>query len=224
MDKKDGPLHEMPQKSLRRAGEGKVVGLRVKCGTLAAAMLLLLPLTLLLAGCGQSAPVVELAAVPDLAGLTTQQAGDLLREAGLEMVTAMEVFHDTVPQGTIVSTAPSSGEEIEVGSTVELTVSKGPDVLPVPALLGSAETDALAALQAQGFQAEVLRDYNESVNGGSVCAMDPAPSTSLKRGSKVVLTVSLGSAYVTCGTCGGDGEITTTVTCPDCDGTGTCFT
>ncbi len=198
--------------------------MRVKSGALAVAMLLLLPLTLVLAGCGQSAPAVELAAVPELAGLTPQEARDMLREAGLEMITVSEIFHDTVPPGTIVSTIPACGVEIEVGSTVELTVSKGPDMLPVPSLLGSAEADALAALQAQGFQAELLRDYSESVSGGSVCAMDPAPNTSLKRGSRVILTVSLGSAYVTCGTCGGDGEITTTVTCPDCDGTGTCFT
>jgi beta-lactam-binding protein with PASTA domain len=201
-----------------------VVCLRVQRSVLAATTLLLITFALVQAGCGQSAPTVELATVPELAGLTSQEAGGLLQEAGLEMVTASEVFHDTVPPGTIISTRPASGEETEVGSTVELTVSKGPDVLPAPSLLGSPEVDALAALQAQGFQVEVVRDYNESVRVGSVCAMDPAPNTSLKRGSKVILTISLGSAYVTCGTCGGDGEVITTVTCPDCGGTGLCDT
>ncbi|MEW6553485.1 MAG: PASTA domain-containing protein [Actinomycetota bacterium] len=200
-----------------------MIGLWIKRGSLVAP-LLLLGLALVQAGCGQTAPAIELAAVPELAGLTTQDAEAILLEAGLEMAVADEVFHDTVPAGSIVATMPAAGEEVEAGSTVELTLSKGPDVLPVPSLLGSPEADALATLQAQGLQAEVVRDYSESVPGGSVIAMNPAPDTPLKRGSTVTLTVSLGSAYVTCGTCGGGGEVTTTVTCPDCGGTGTCFT
>jgi beta-lactam-binding protein with PASTA domain len=165
-----------------------------------------------------------MAAVPDLAGLTAPEAESMLRDAGLEIGQIKETYSDTVPPGKIVSSAPSVGHELEAGSTVELKVSKGPEMLAVPALVGSGEADALAALQAQGFLAEVLRDYNESLGTGMVCAMQPAPNTSTQRGSTVTLTVSLGSAYEKCGTCGGDGEVTTTVTCPDCGGTGVCYT
>lgn len=177
-----------------------------------------------LAGCGRSAPVVETAAVPDVVGTDPQEAGVLLWEAGLKMGTAREIYSDTIPGGKVVSTMPPAGEELDRGSAVDLEVSKGPEAVAVPALLGSAEADAISALRALGFQVEVIRAYDESVGAGLVCAMEPAPDTPAGRSSTVTLTVSQGSAYVRCGTCGGDGRVTTDVTCPECGGTGSCYT
>lgn len=178
----------------------------------------------ILAGCGEKTPVIEMVTAPDLAGLTVPDAQSLLQEAGLEMGVTGETYSNTVPSGEIVSSTPSAGDELAKGTAVDLTVSKGPEMIPVPALLGSAEAEALAALQAQGFQVELQRIYDESVSTGLVCAMEPAPSIAVAHGSKIVVIISLGSAYVSCGTCGGDGIVTTTVTCPDCGGTGQCYT
>jgi len=177
-----------------------------------------------LAGCGVKVPAVEMVTAPDLAGLTVQDAQGLLQEAGLELGAMHETYSDTVPAGGIVSSTPSAGDELAEGTAVDITVSKGQEMIPVPALLGSAEADSLAALQAQGFQVELQRDYNESVGAGLVYAVEPAPDTAVARGSKIVVTISLGSAYVTCSTCGGYGTINTSVTCPDCGGTGQCYT
>jgi serine/threonine-protein kinase len=204
--------------------EVTVIGLRARDGLAVAALVLVIALASLFSGCGKSAPAIEMSAVPRLAGLTPREASDLLHEAGLQLGETRETYADAVPAGKIISTTPSPDEELERGSAVDLAVSKGPEIVPVPALLGSAEADALGALRAQGFLVEVLRSYNESVGAGLVCAMEPAPSTSAQRGSKVILNVSQGSAYVTCGTCGGDGKITTTVTCPECGGSGVCYT
>jgi len=159
-----------------------------------------------------------------MAGSTSSEAQDLLREAGLELGETRETYDAAVPPGEIVITAPPGAAELEKGSSVDITVSKGPEMVTVPSLIGTAEADALAALQASGFQAELQRAYDESVAAGLVCAMQPAPNTTTVYGSKVVMTVSQGSAYVVCETCGGDGDITATVTCPDCEGSGVCYT
>jgi serine/threonine-protein kinase len=203
-----------------------VMGLRARSGLTVILILLFLPLTFLLSGCAKPAPEpqIEMAAVPDLAGLTVLEAERVLSDAGLKVGETAESFSDTVPAGTIISSSPCGGRELEAGSAIALTVSKGPEMLAVPALIGSGEADALAALQAQGFAVEVLRESDDSVGAGLVCAMEPVPATAAKRGSKVILTVSLGSAYITCGTCGGDGEIIAEVTCPDCGGSGVCYT
>ncbi len=177
-----------------------------------------------LAGCNRAAPAIDLVQVPQLAGMTPQEAQERLGESGLEAGGIREVYSDAVNAGRIVSSSPSSGEEAAKGSAVALTVSKGPEMVSVPALLGSTEADALAALQALGLQAEVQRVYNESMGAGLVCSTEPAPKTAIMRGSKVAVTVSLGSAYVACGTCGGDGTAVSVVTCPECGGTGTCDT
>jgi beta-lactam-binding protein with PASTA domain len=197
---------------------------RSRSGPAAVFVLLALLLASIMAGCGTQAPVIEMVAVPGLTGLTVQDARVLLQEEGLETGETLEEYSATVPPGEIISSTPSTGDELDKGTPVDLTVSKGPETIPVPALLGSAEADALAALQAQGFQAEVQRIYNESVGAGLVCAMEPVPNTTALRGSKIVVTISLGSAYVSCSTCGGDGTIATTTTCPDCGGSGECYT
>jgi serine/threonine-protein kinase len=162
--------------------------------------------------------------VPQLVGLTPQEAQGRLAEAGLGVGETSGTYTDAVPPGMIVSTHPACGVDIERGSSVTLTLSKGPEMVAIPSLLGHAEADALAALRAQGFQVELQQAYDESVGAGLVCAMEPAPDTSVARGSRIAVTVSQGSAYVTCGTCGGDGAVTAAITCPECGGTGLCDT
>jgi beta-lactam-binding protein with PASTA domain len=192
--------------------------------SLAVCALLLLMIVALMAGCGKAAPEIELATVPELAGLSRGEAEGLLEAAGLVTGESQEVFSDSVPPGMIIYTDPSSGEELEKGSSVNFAFSKGPEMLAIPSLVGVAESDALASLQALGFKVEVQPVYSESIAAGLICGMEPASETAVKTGALVTLSVSLGSAYVTCGTCGGSGTVKTTVTCPDCGGTGWCDT
>jgi serine/threonine-protein kinase len=196
---------------------------RKRFGLPVAVALFALVILSLFAGCGKSAPAIEMVRVPELAGMERQEAAGVLEAAGLQAGEVREIFDDAVPPGMVISATPDSGE-LEEGSAVDLTVSKGPELVALPSLLGKAEAEAIAALQAQGFQVEVVRDYNESVTAGAVCAMEPAPDTAVARGSLVTVTVSLGSAYVTCGTCNGSGTVSSSRTCPDCGGTGVCYT
>ena len=200
-----------------------MTSLHTRYGLIAVCALSLLFAASLLAGCGKSAPTIEMVQVPALVGMGQQEALDSIEAAGLRVGEIRETYSDEVPAGDVISTSPDSGE-LAAGSYIDLTVSKGPEIVAVPSLVGTSEADALASLQAQGFQVEVLYGYNESVGAGLVCAMEPASGTSLPLGSTVAVTVSQGSAYVTCGTCGGDGTAVTTQTCPDCGGAGVCYT
>lgn len=184
---------------------------------------LLLP-ALPLAGCGKAASRAGAVTVPELAGMSVQEAEEALFGAGLAVGAVSEVFTDAVVPGRVVSSSPEAGEEATEGSAVDLVVSKGPEMVPLGDLMGKPENDAIAALQAQGLQVTLERAYHESVAAGLVCAMDPSPGSAVVKGAVVRLTISMGSAYITCGTCGGKGKVTTSTTCPDCGGTGACYT
>ena len=187
--------------------------------------LLILLLLSLVAGCSQSEEAVEpteTVTLQDLSGMSVEEAEGKIREMGLEVGEKTEEFSDSVEAGTIVSTTPPAGDELEKGSSVALVVSKGPEAVSVPPVVGTAEADAVAALQSLGFQVEVWHDYNETVAAGLIIAVEPAADTALMKGSKVIVTVSLGTAYTTCPTCGGSGTISNTYTCPECGGTGFC--
>ena len=189
--------------------------------------LLVLLLISLAAGCSQSEEAgepVETVTLQDLSGMSVEEAEGKLQEMGLEVGEKSEEFSDDVAAGTIISTDPSAGDELEKGSSVALVVSKGPESVNVPPVVGTAEADAVAALQSLGFQVEVWHNHSETVAAGLVLSVEPAVDTALVKGSKVIITVSLGTAYTTCPTCGGSGQITNTYTCPECGGTGLCDT
>jgi penicillin-binding protein 2D len=70
--------------------------------------------------------------VPDVSGMTLAQARSALEESGLGLAAA-EVFHDTVPAGTIISQSPAAGSRTQSNSVVSVQVSKGKDPTPPPA-------------------------------------------------------------------------------------------
>lgn len=185
--------------------------------------LLAVLVSLAIPGCSNSARKAAATTIPDVTGLTFEQAQVKLQEAGLDVGDKQEQYSDT-PSGTVMSITPAPGAELAKGQQVVMVISRGPETIFIPSLIGMAEADATATLSSLGLHCEVGRDYNERVDAGLVCGMDPGANSSVTPGSKVTLRVSQGSAYTTCTTCGGQGEITSTEACPVCQGTGTCYT
>ena len=124
-------------------------------------------------------------AVPDLAGKSQQEATRTLTGLGFKVATT-SVFSDTVPQGTVVKNDPSSGTAPK-GSTVTLTVSKGPDVVPVPDVVGKKPDEATKILETAGFS--VVRKDAFFSKGRKVYATDPSAGTKARRGSTVTIGV-----------------------------------
>lgn len=74
----------------------------------------------------------ERARVPrGLAGMTQADATAQLRNAGFD-VAITEAHSSSVPAGRVISSDPSGGTRLEIGSTVTLTVSLGPEPEPEP--------------------------------------------------------------------------------------------
>ncbi len=123
--------------------------------------------------------------VPDLAGKKQDKAIKALTDLGFKYVVNQQ-FSDDVPQGVVISNDPNSGTAPK-GSTVTLTVSKGPDVVEVPDVRDQSPTSATAALEAKGF---VVKRQDALLSSGSrVYATDPSPHKKAKRGSTVTIYV-----------------------------------
>jgi beta-lactam-binding protein with PASTA domain len=125
------------------------------------------------------------AAVPPLpADEDVDAVVDELEERGLR-VERRDVFHDRARAGTVLSLAPPPGTLLDHGETVTVTVSKGPDLVPVPDLIGRGHIDAWNAVAAAGL---VVGDVC-CASEGTVVEQRPAPGTSVRRGSPVSLRV-----------------------------------
>ncbi len=95
--------------------------------------------------------------VPDLTGLTQDEAVAALKAAHLQLGTPTTQPSDQ-PEGTVVSQDPLPGQKVDKGSTVDVVLSAGPAEVSVPDVvcecLGKAESD----LGKAGFAGGHVRD------------------------------------------------------------------
>jgi eukaryotic-like serine/threonine-protein kinase len=131
---------------------------------------------------------VGTATVPEVEGKSQADAEQALQQAGFNFKTK-NAYSDTVAKGQVISSDPPAGESHTKGSTVTLTVSKGPQGVTVPKLTGLTQADAEAQLKSLGLTSQVT-EQESSKTAGTVLAQDPAPNSTVKKGDNVNLTVA----------------------------------
>jgi eukaryotic-like serine/threonine-protein kinase len=130
--------------------------------------------------------------VPKVAGSTTLVAQQTLARAHLDASVVL-TFDESVKAGVVLTGNPPAGREVHRGSTVTLTVSRGPERYDVPQLLGL--TQAQAELQLTNTRltvGTVSQAFSETVPQGQVISTSPATSTSVKPETSVDLVISTG--------------------------------
>jgi serine/threonine-protein kinase len=120
--------------------------------------------------------------IPNVAGKTYDQAAASISGAGFT-VARRDDFSDAVAVGTVIGTDPAGGGQAQRATTVTIIVSKGPEMVSVPNVVGKSVESASAILQNLGLNAEV-QNYRV---GAKVRAQAPGPTTKVKKGSQVTL-------------------------------------
>ena len=133
--------------------------------------------------------------VPDLSGLSRDEAAAALSELGLVAGPVSEEFSGA-PVGTVVRTDPARAASLPPQTEVALVLSKGVEQLGVPDVQGAGRADAEAAITRAGFTPKVAEVFSEDVARGRVADQSPS-SGRAPRGSEVVLEVSKGPQLVT---------------------------
>jgi serine/threonine-protein kinase len=129
---------------------------------------------------------VSLGPVPAVEGLTLQQATEKLEAEGLT-VTSQQAFSDQVPSGQVISLA-ASADPLPEGGSVALTVSKGPEFVTMPNVVGETVAAARNALQALGLTVVIDTDQLSSRYGiVKVSRQTPAASARVRVGSEVTI-------------------------------------
>jgi beta-lactam-binding protein with PASTA domain len=124
--------------------------------------------------------------VPDVLGKPRAEAVAALEAAGL-VAEVDEAFNERYPAGQIAAVAPEAGTEVAKGSTVALTVSKGPPPVEVPRVVDMKRDDAIAKLRAAGFQVRVQEGIVTPLN--RVYSQDPPPGEFRPKGSTVTISI-----------------------------------
>ncbi|WP_030417828.1 Stk1 family PASTA domain-containing Ser/Thr kinase [Streptomyces sp. NRRL F-5065] len=126
--------------------------------------------------------------VPDVAGEDLQDARAELTEAGLTVEVAPEQVTSEYDKGQVARQTPAPGSRAAEGDTVTLTVSKGPEMVEVPDVVGESVADARQTLQKAGFGVKedrgLLGLFGDRVREQSVSGGDTAP-----KGSTITLRI-----------------------------------
>jgi eukaryotic-like serine/threonine-protein kinase len=128
--------------------------------------------------------------VPEVVGARESDAVATLRAAGL-VPKVIDIFSDE-SAGIVIAQDPKGGTSIVQGSDVRINVSKGPQQTGIPNVLGQSYDSAARALREAGFT-PVRRDVEADEPEGTVIGMDPSAGTLAPPGTKVTVSVSLGS-------------------------------
>jgi len=126
--------------------------------------------------------------VPNVVGLPYDQAASELQRAGFN-VSRIDEDSDQAA-GIVTRQTPSGGSEGSKGSTVTVTVSKGPSTSAVPDVTTQDVAIAQTTLEAAGFRTRVvLEDTDDPTFDSIVISQDPVGGTQAKPNSLVTLFV-----------------------------------
>jgi serine/threonine-protein kinase len=129
-------------------------------------------------------------AVPDVVGKSQSDAIKALSARHLD-AKPVAVFSETIPEDTVTAQDPKSGTKLVWGSTVRINVSRGPEPVSVPYVVGLSFEQASSQLRAAGFKV-ARQDVDSNQPPGTVIEQNPAGNSSASRGTTVTLRVARG--------------------------------
>jgi beta-lactam-binding protein with PASTA domain len=133
-------------------------------------------------------------AVPDVLGMTQEDAVKALKTKGLALGDVRFVADTLAPVGKIVDTRPRVGSRTKAGRAVGLDVSAGQEKTQVPMVFKLPVKRAQAAIENAGLRVgQIVSQYSGSVPEGQVIGTVPGYGLKVPKGSAVDVTVSMGS-------------------------------
>ncbi|WP_367323798.1 Stk1 family PASTA domain-containing Ser/Thr kinase [Streptomyces sp. HUAS ZL42] len=126
--------------------------------------------------------------VPDVTGEDPEDARAELEEAGLKVEISAAEVNSEYDKGRVAAQTPGADKQAAEGDTVTLTLSKGPEMVEVPDVVGDSVDDAKQQLKDAGFEVRedrgILGLFGDTVRKQSVAGGETAP-----KGSTITITI-----------------------------------
>ena len=137
--------------------------------------------------------------IPNLVGMTQEEAQSTLLGLNLKYKVTEERFDDEVEADVIIQQNPKYIENFNVleESTVEVIVSKGKEIVEMPTVVGKKQDEAEQQLKDLGLKVEIVEENNDKVEAGYVIKQEPVEGEEVAGKSTVKIYVSKGVKMVT---------------------------
>jgi len=131
---------------------------------------------------------VSLGPIPVVSGIDQAIAVTAIEATGLKISSIQQEFSDTVAPGKAIGLVPQT-KPLGAGGSVQLLVSKGPNVVVMPKVIGETVLAAKAVLEGLGLSVIVNTDQLQSKWGiVKVKRSSEAPGAKLKAGNSVTIS------------------------------------
>lgn len=144
---------------------------------------------------GRAAEDSSLVSVPELVGLTEEEAQGRLERLGLEYTVRSGVTHFRAPEGAVLAQDPLPGQYARPGAPVYVSLSRGPELHLLPDVSGLSERQAAIVLERLGYEVAIERTTHTLEQGRAV-ETRPGAGTELAVPAEVALVISEGRPVV----------------------------
>ncbi|MBN1298174.1 MAG: Stk1 family PASTA domain-containing Ser/Thr kinase [Actinobacteria bacterium] len=135
--------------------------------------------------------------VPNLAGISLSDAEEMLASVGLKTGKVKEEYSDFLNKGMVLGQNPSPLAQVEYGSGVDLTVSKGRELVTIPDFKGYDYYFAKSNLEALGLNVYTKIKSELSLPPGTVTGTEPAEGSAVEKNTIVYLFISTNEGLIT---------------------------
>ena len=129
--------------------------------------------------------------VPDFLGMDYAQVQNNREYTGMYLFYVTEEYSDTAPAGQIIQQDPAADTVLKAGETIRLVVSKGPETVEMPNLIGFTQDGAVKELEARGLVASCFMVVNDgSYAAGCVVRASEEPGTKVAVGTVITVYIA----------------------------------
>ena len=129
--------------------------------------------------------------VPNFIGMDYTQVQNNREYTSMYLFYVTEEYSDTAPSGQIIQQEPSADTVLKAGETIQLVVSKGPQMAEMPNIIGFTQDGAVKELEARGLVASCFMVVNDgSYASGCVVRTSEEPGTKVEVGTVITVYIA----------------------------------
>ena len=132
--------------------------------------------------------------MPNLVGLTKEEAKQKTESLKLVFEVAEEVYDTTVEEGKIISQTPiyQANYKIKEKTAIQVVVSLGQKIVTVPKVTGMNEDEARKAIEDADLKLAIEEEFSKKIEAGYVISQDVPENSEVGAGSTITLKISKG--------------------------------
>ena len=124
--------------------------------------------------------------MPDLNGLTYSQAVE--KTDSIPLIVTKQ-YNDKVKKNIIFWQSVTPGEEISIGTPVDIVISKGIQMIEIPKVSDMDYLAAQTVLKSLGFKVKINYQHKWGIESGDIISMNPTEGKKKPYGTTVKMTV-----------------------------------